>query len=51
VGVLPGWIVGTGGAKRYALPLTANQADDARTNVYGYLLGTVQQDGMINFSF
>lgn len=50
-GVLPGWIIGTGGAVRYALPPTAHQAEDARTNVYGYLLGTVQQDGTINFSF
>jgi hypothetical protein len=50
-GVLPGWIVGTGGAERYPLPPTANQADDARTNVYGYLLATVRQDGTIDFSF
>lgn len=40
-GVLPGWIVGTAGAVRYVLPPTAKQADKSMTNVYGYLLGTV----------
>jgi Calcineurin-like phosphoesterase len=40
-GVLPGWIVGTAGAFRYKLPPTANLADQAMTNVYGYLLATV----------
>jgi hypothetical protein len=40
-GVIPGWIVGTAGAQRYALPPTAKQADQAMTNVYGYLLGAV----------
>jgi 3',5'-cyclic AMP phosphodiesterase CpdA len=49
-GVLPGWIVGTGGAVRYVLPETAKQAG-GRTNVYGYLLGTVRQDGAIDFAF
>ena len=49
---LPGWIVGTAGAVRYPLP--ANQPakpDDARTNVYGYLLGTVDPYGKIEFKF
>ena len=50
-GVLPGWIVGTAGAVRYSLPMAANQADAAMTNVYGYLLGTVSPDGMIQFNF
>jgi hypothetical protein len=40
-GVLPGWIVGTGGAPRYALPPAAEGAKFARTQVYGYLLATV----------
>lgn len=40
-GVLPGWIIGTAGAERYALPPDANEAKPAKTNVYGYLLATV----------
>lgn len=43
--VLPGWIVGTGGAVRYALPPGAAQAKEARTNVYGYLVGSVGARG------
>ncbi len=51
-GVLPGWIIGTGGAVRYPLPPDAKQsADAARTDVYGYLVGTVHQNGTIAFSF
>ena len=50
-GVLPGWIVGTGGATRYALPPGAVQAEAAKTNVYGYLLGTVAADRTIRFEF
>lgn len=50
-GVLPGWIVGTAGAVRYALPPTACRAKEARTKVYGYLLGTAHPDGSIDFSF
>jgi len=42
--VLPGWIVGTTGAIRYALPAGASQAKEARTNVYGYLVATVGAD-------
>lgn len=42
--VLPGWIVGTTGAERYALPPGASQAKEARTNVYGYLLARVTPD-------
>jgi hypothetical protein len=53
-GVLRGWIVGTGGAHRYMLP-EPNAAGAARTNVYGYLLGTVnpsgQPSGTIQFDF
>jgi len=50
-GALPGWIVGTAGAVRYKLPPTANAAIGAQTNVYGYLLATVQADGSIDFQF
>jgi hypothetical protein len=46
---LPGWIVGTAGAVRYALP--KNAPPDSATDVYGYLLGTVDKDGKINFAF
>jgi hypothetical protein len=49
---LQGWIVGTAGAVRYALPKNKPSPDDARTNVYGYLLGTVdQKTGKIDFKF
>lgn len=50
-GVLPGWIVGTAGAVRYPLPALASRSKEARTNVYGYLLGTVHPDGKIGFAF
>jgi len=54
-GVLPGWIIGTAGAERYPLPPAARDAHAAKTNVYGYLLGTVnsggQSPGTIKFSF
>ncbi len=46
---LPGWIVGTAGAVRYALP--KDSPPDSATDVYGYLLGTVEKDGRINFEF
>jgi hypothetical protein len=44
-GVLPGWIVGTAGAVRYALPSNASDARAAKTNVYGYLIASVQPKG------
>ena len=50
-GVLPGWIIGTGGAMRYPLPPSANRAKEARQKVYGYLLGRVHDDGSIDFKF
>jgi hypothetical protein len=50
-GELPGWIVGTAGAVRYALPPDSAQAKEARTKVYGVLLGTVHKNGEINFRF
>jgi hypothetical protein len=40
-GVLPGWIIGTAGAERYALPPNASDAKAAKARVYGYLLATV----------
>jgi hypothetical protein len=51
-GVLPGWIVGTAGAVRYALPARdLYRAGEARQKVYGYLLGTVHSNGTIDFDF
>jgi hypothetical protein len=50
-GELPGWIVGTAGAVRYALPPDAPQAKEARTKVYGFLMATVHADGSIDFNF
>jgi len=50
-GVLPGWIIGTAGAVRYALPPDKANAKAAQTNVYGYLLATVQPSGEIRFDF
>ncbi len=44
-GVLPGWIVGTAGAERYPLPPAAGDAQAAKTNVYGYLVATVNPKG------
>jgi len=50
-GVLPGWIVGTTGAIRYALPAGAGAAREAMTNVYGFLIGAVTSDGEVQFQF
>ena len=53
VGVLPGWIVGTAGAVRYRVPADT-PAGSAKTDVYGYLVGTVNADGQpgkIRFDF
>jgi hypothetical protein len=50
-GVLPGWIVGTAGAVRYALPPGTADAHGALTNVYGSLLATVHPNGKIDFEF
>jgi Calcineurin-like phosphoesterase len=49
--VLPGWIVGTAGAVRYRLPGNLGGAKLARTDVYGYVLGTVLPSGEIQFVF
>lgn len=54
-GVLPGWIIGTAGAERYHLPPEKVNANAAKTNVYGYLLATVnppgEEAGTIHFEF
>jgi hypothetical protein len=50
-GDLPGWIIGTAGAVRYALPPDSSQAKEAHTKVYGFLLGTVHKSGEIDFKF
>ena len=50
-GVLPGWIVGSAGAVRYALPPDHAGATAAETRVYGYLLGTVKPGGEIDFAY
>jgi hypothetical protein len=44
-GVLDGWIVGTAGAFRYALPPLAHSAKFAKTHVYGYLVASVAPEG------
>jgi hypothetical protein len=50
-GILAGWIVGTAGAVRYALPPDADRARSAMTNVYGFLNATVYPNGRIQFEF
>jgi hypothetical protein len=51
-GVLPGWIVGTAGAYRVAVPASAKgSASDIKTMTYGSLLATVSPDGTIQFEF
>lgn len=57
--MLPGWIVGTGGAERTPLPTDWRLASRAIQNVYGYMLGTVNPNdgngesapGTIRFEF
>ncbi len=49
--VLPGWIVGTAGAVRYRLPPGPAPGKIARTDVYGYLIGSVMSDGTVRFDF
>jgi hypothetical protein len=46
--VVPGIIIGSAGAHRYHLPQDADKA--SKTNIYGYLQGTVQADGSIDFA-
>jgi hypothetical protein len=45
--VVPGIIIGSAGARRYALPSGVDKA--SKTNIYGYLQGTVHADGSIEF--
>jgi hypothetical protein len=45
--VVPGWIIGTAGARRYLLSKEARAG--AKTNIYGYLQGNVHADGTIDF--
>jgi len=49
--VLAGWIVGTAGAQRYRLPEGEGGGKIAKTDVYGYLIGTVMSDGSVEFEF
>ena len=48
---LRGWIVGTAGAVRYKLPPDSDLNNYAETDVYGYLVGTVDRDGNVQFEF
>jgi hypothetical protein len=48
---LEGYLAGTAGAKRYRLPDKLADKTLAITYVYGYLLGTVQRNGEIEFKF
>ncbi len=50
-GILPGWIIGTAGAVRYKLPPDSSRANAALTNVYGFLLATVDAKDRIQFDF
>lgn len=50
-GVIPGWIIGTAGATRYRLPDTGGRGSFAKTDVYGYLLGTVNPNGTVDVVF
>jgi hypothetical protein len=50
-GILPGWIIGTAGAVRYKLPPDSGRAKAATTNVYGFLLATVDSKDRIRFDF
>ncbi|HEY3705364.1 MAG TPA: metallophosphoesterase [Terracidiphilus sp.] len=46
--VVPGLIIGSAGAHRYALPKSAKKG--AKTMIYGYVQGTVHGDGTIDFA-
>jgi Calcineurin-like phosphoesterase len=54
-GVLPGWILGSAGATRADLSKNSPGASEAVTNVYGYVVGTVNppgsDPGSISFKF
>lgn len=46
--VVPGFIIGSAGARRYPLPKSASK--EARTHIYGFVQGLVQADGTIDFA-
>lgn len=46
--VVPGIIIGSAGAHRYRLPDGVDKA--SKTDIYGYLQGTVHADGSIDFA-
>lgn len=46
--VVPGFIIGAAGARRYKLPSTAKPG--AKTHIYGFVQGTVHPDGTITFA-
>lgn len=46
--VVPGIIIGSAGAHRYAIPKTAHKG--AKSMIYGYVQGTVHPDGTIDFA-
>ena len=46
--VVPGVIIGSAGAHRYLLPPGVDKA--SKTDIYGYLQGTVHADGAIDFA-
>lgn len=48
---LPGWIIGTAGASRNPRPPQWEDATSVKVDTYGYLLGTVDNDGKIRFDF
>jgi hypothetical protein len=48
---LHGWIVGTAGAVRYGLPPDSYLSNFAETDIYGYLVGTVDANGNVDFQF
>lgn len=48
---LHGWITGTAGATRNPLPPQWEDSTSAKTDIYGYLLGTVDHAGNIKFDF
>ncbi len=45
--IVPGWIIGSAGARRYPLPRDAEKT--AKTHIYGFMQGQVHADGQIDF--
>jgi hypothetical protein len=46
--IVPGLIIGSAGARRYQLPENADK--ESRSHIYGFVQGTVQADGSIDFA-